>query len=153
METAEQYVDDQWRDILNKERFSPVTKDNAGVSLGDNEVWRGTAALSDWFFWFTVDEAGDPIWVYYIGEEPESYGHDSVKLLSLFKSSADHETANPPRRLPEAVSHAQAGLSRDGQDQQIRFRKSAEKLMRIEARVIRIEAKLDAILEKLKRPN
>ena len=72
------YIDDQWRDILAGQGFSPRTEEQA-------EVWRrpGVDALIQ----ITHSDEGDPLWLFYIKGTLAEKGNDSDRLLYLVEEA------------------------------------------------------------------
>jgi hypothetical protein len=83
------YIDDQWRDILAGQGFSPRTEEQA-------EVWRrsGVDALIE----ITHSDEGDPLWLFYINRTFVEKGDDSDRLLYLVEGvSAEDESVEHER--------------------------------------------------------
>jgi hypothetical protein len=78
------YIDDQWRDILAAQGFSPRTEDGA-------EVWRSPDF--DALIEITHSDKGDPLWLFYVNRAFVEQGDKSDRLLYLVE-----------RRYPEAES-------------------------------------------------
>jgi hypothetical protein len=70
------YIDDQWRDILAAQGFSPRTEEGA-------EVWRspGVDALIE----ITHSDKGDPLWLFYVSRTLVEQGNDTGRLLYLIE--------------------------------------------------------------------
>jgi len=73
------YIDDQWRDILAAQGFSPRTEEGA-------EVWRrpGFDALIE----ITHSDKGDPLRLFYINGIVVELGDDTGRLLYLVEGAA-----------------------------------------------------------------
>jgi hypothetical protein len=68
------YIDDQWRDILAGQGFSPRTEEQA-------EVW-GRPGV-DVLIEITHSDEGDPLWLFYLNQTLVEKGDDSDRLLFL----------------------------------------------------------------------
>ena len=73
------YIDDQWRDILAAQGYSPRTEEGA-------EVWRrsGFDALIE----ITHSDKGDPLWLFYINRRLVELGDDTGRLLYLVEGAS-----------------------------------------------------------------
>ena len=73
------YIDDQWRDILAAQGFSPRTEEGA-------EVWRRPD--SDALIEITHSDKGDPLWLFYINRRLVELGDDTGRLLYLVEGAS-----------------------------------------------------------------
>jgi hypothetical protein len=73
------YIDDQWRDILAGQGFSPRTEAQA-------EIWRspGVDALIE----ITHSDKGDPLWLFYLNGTVVEQGNESDRLLCLVEGAS-----------------------------------------------------------------
>jgi hypothetical protein len=73
------YIDDQWRDILAAQGFSPRTEEGA-------EVWRrpGFNALIE----ITHSDKGDPLWLFYVNGTVIELGDHTGRLLYLVEGAS-----------------------------------------------------------------
>jgi hypothetical protein len=85
------YIDDQWRDILAAQGFSPRTEDGA-------EVWRkpGFDALIE----ITHSDKGDPLWLFYINGTFVEKGNDSDRLLYLVEGVSAKDATVEHKKEP-----------------------------------------------------
>jgi hypothetical protein len=84
------FIDDQWRDILAGQGFSPRTEQEA-------EVWRSPGL--DALIQITHSEEGDPLWLFYINGTVFEKGDDSERLLYLVEgASAEAESVEHEER-------------------------------------------------------
>jgi hypothetical protein len=85
------YIDDQWRDILAGQGFSPRTEEGA-------EVWRspGVDALIE----ITHSDEGDPLWLFYVNGTVVEKGDDSERLLFLVEEASVADESVEHERRP-----------------------------------------------------
>jgi hypothetical protein len=85
------FSDDQWRDILAAQGFTPRTETMKGVSGDDGddekdaEIWHSKQREA--MIQITIDGEGDPMWRCYINGRFVEEGDNSNALLSLLKES------------------------------------------------------------------
>jgi hypothetical protein len=85
------YIDDQWRDILAGQSFSPRTEEGA-------EVWRcpGVDALIE----ITHSDKRDPLWLFYINRTLVEKGDDSDRLLYLIEGASPEDESVEHEKEP-----------------------------------------------------
>ena len=90
------YIDDQWRDILAGQGFSPRTEEQA-------EVWRrpGVDALIQ----ITHSDEGDPLWLFYINRTLVEKGNDSDRLLYLVEEAYSEDEFVKHEKEPNVADH------------------------------------------------
>jgi hypothetical protein len=72
------YIDDQWRDILAGQGFSPRTE--------EPEVW-GSSGV-DALIQIRYSDEGGPLWLFYINGTFVEKGNDSDRLLYLVEGAS-----------------------------------------------------------------
>jgi hypothetical protein len=85
------YIDDQWRDILAGQGFSPRTEEQA-------EVWRSPGV--DALIQITHSDEGDPVWLFYVNGTVVEKGDDSERLLFLVEGAALEEESVEHEKEP-----------------------------------------------------
>jgi hypothetical protein len=85
------YIDDQWRDILAAQGFSPRTEEGA-------EVWRrpGFDALIE----ITHSDKGDPLWLFYINGTVVELGDDTGRLVYLVEGASPEDESVEHEKEP-----------------------------------------------------
>jgi hypothetical protein len=85
------YIDDQWREILAAQRFSPRTEEGA-------EVWGspGVDALIE----ITHSDKGDPLWLFYVNRRLVELGDDSGRLLYLVEGVSPEDESVKHEKEP-----------------------------------------------------
>ena len=85
------YIDDQWRDILAGQGFSPRTEEQA-------EVWRSPSV--DALIRITHSDEGDPLWLFYINGTVVEKGDDSERLLFLIEEASVEDESVEHEKTP-----------------------------------------------------
>jgi hypothetical protein len=97
------YIDDQWRDILAGQGFSPRTEEQA-------EVWRSPGV--DALIQITHSDEGDPLWLFCVNRTLVEKGNDSDRLLYLVEEAYPARSGAPPVISVNAKRQARVILPR-----------------------------------------